>query len=98
VDVRRSSPRFGQWIGLELSAENHRQLWLPPGFAHGFLVLSSSADVFYKASAYYAPESEAAILWNDNELEIAWPIDGMTPVLSAKDSMAPAMASAIAFE
>ena len=88
VDIRRSSPRFGVWAGIELSAENFRQLWIPPGFAHGFLVLSESADFFYKTTDYYAPASERAITWNDPELAINWPITGITLRLSAKDAAA----------
>lgn len=84
VDVRRGSPTFGRWVGERLSAENHRQLWIPAGFAHGFLVLSESADVLYKATDYYAPHSEACIAWDDPQLGIDWPLDG-APVLSEKD-------------
>lgn len=73
VDIRRSSPTLGQWVGAELSAENHRQLWLPEGFAHGFLVLSETADFLYKTTDYYAPEFERCIRWDDPELAIAWP-------------------------
>jgi dTDP-4-dehydrorhamnose 3,5-epimerase len=87
VDVRRGSPTFRQWFGTELSADNHRQLWTPPGFAHGFLVLSDAADVAYKVTALYAPTDERSILWNDSELAIAWPLDG-EPVLSARDRAA----------
>lgn len=85
VDIRRSSPTFGRWVGVNLSAENKRQLWMPGGFAHGFLVLSDFAEFLYKATAYYAPEHERCIIWNDPELAIGWPLDG-APVLSAKDS------------
>ena len=83
VDIRRSSPTFGQWVGAELSAENHRQLWVPPGFAHGFLVLSDLADFLYKTTDYYAPQYERSILWNDSDLNIDWPIG--EPILSNKD-------------
>jgi dTDP-4-dehydrorhamnose 3,5-epimerase len=85
VDLRRSSPHFGKWVAAELSAENRRMLWVPPGFGHGFLTLSESAEVQYKASDYYAPQHERSILWNDPQLAIAWPLDG-APVLSAKDA------------
>ena len=84
VDLRRSSPHFGRWEGVELSAENQRMLWLPPGFAHGFLVLSETADFHYKATEYYAPQDERCVLWNDPEIGIDWPLDE-APALSAKD-------------
>lgn len=86
VDIRRSSPTFGRWIGEILSADNKRQLWLPPGMAHGFVVLSESAEFLYKTTDYYAPEHERCIAWNDPTLAIQWPamIDG--PLLSAKDA------------
>lgn len=84
VDIRRSSPTFGQWTGQELTAENKRILWIPEGFAHGFVVLSESADVLYKASDFYAPAHERSLLWNDPALNIAWPSD-IDPILSAKD-------------
>lgn len=89
VDIRRGSPRFGKWTGVELSAEVKRQLWIPPGFAHGFLVLSDLADFFYKTTTYYAPAAERAIHWNDPQLAIEWPIAAVTPRLSAKDAAAP---------
>ena len=85
VDIRRSSPTFGKWVGTELSEENHRQLWVPPGFAHGFLVLSEFADFLYKTTDYYAPQHERCIAWNDLDLAIAWPPAG-APVLSSKDT------------
>lgn len=85
VDIRRSSATFGQWIGVELSAENHRQLWMPPGFAHGFLVLSETADFLYKTTDYYAPAHERSILWNDEGLGIEWPSVEGNPALSVKD-------------
>jgi dTDP-4-dehydrorhamnose 3,5-epimerase len=95
VDVRRSSSRFGQWVGAELSAENHRQLWIPPGFAHGFLVLSESADFLYKASAYYAPQHERSVRWNDPQIGIEWPLTaGTTPFVSPKDAAAPSLLGA----
>nr|WP_202126789.1 dTDP-4-dehydrorhamnose 3,5-epimerase [Cupriavidus sp. SW-Y-13] len=84
VDVRPASPHFGQWVGAELSEENQRQFWVPPGFAHGFLVLSESADFLYKTTDYYAPQFERCIAWDDPDLAIAWPGD-VTPILSAKD-------------
>ena len=84
VDVRRSSPHFGRWVGVELSAENHRQLWVPAGFAHGFLVTSESAEFLYKTTDYYAPEFERCIAWNDPAIGIEWPLD-VLPQLSAKD-------------
>jgi dTDP-4-dehydrorhamnose 3,5-epimerase len=86
VDMRRSSRTFGQWVGETLSAENHRMLWVPPGFAHGFLVLSESADFLYKCTEYYAPEHERALRWDDADLRIEWPLPrGQQPLLSAKD-------------
>ncbi len=84
VDVRRSSPNFGRWVGVELSEDNNRQLWVPPGFAHGFLVLSASADFLYKTTDYYAPEHERSVLWNDPAIGIDWPLPG-EPLLSGKD-------------
>jgi dTDP-4-dehydrorhamnose 3,5-epimerase len=85
VDIRKSSPTFGQWVGIELTEGSHKQLWIPPGFAHGFLVLSDSADFLYKTTDYYAPQHERCIAWNDADIDIAWPRAG-TPQLSAKDS------------
>ena len=84
VDIRQGSPSFGRWVGVELSADNQRQLWVPAGMAHGFLVLSESADFLYKTTDYYAPEHERCIAWNDAELAIPWPTEG-APTLSAKD-------------
>ena len=84
VDLRRSSSTFGQWVGVELNDQNHRQLWVPAGFGHGFVVLSDSVDFLYKTTDYYAPEYERCILWNDPTLNIDWPIDG-EPSLSGKD-------------
>jgi dTDP-4-dehydrorhamnose 3,5-epimerase len=84
VDLRKSSPTFGRWAGAELSGDNHRQLWIPAGFAHGFLVLSDSADFLYKTTDYYAPQHERSVLWNDPAIGIDWPTDG-EPTLSAKD-------------
>jgi dTDP-4-dehydrorhamnose 3,5-epimerase len=87
IDLRRSSPRLGQWVGVELSADNHRQLWIPPGFGHGYLTLSDTADFLYKATDYYAPEHERALLWNDEHAGVEWPLAelGIEPLLSAKD-------------
>ena len=98
VDIRRSSPTFGQWVGVELSADNHRQLWVPPGFAHGFLVLSDSADFLYKTTDYYAPEHERCIAWNDPALAIVWPDMGMAPCLSGKDQRGLGLAEAPVFD
>lgn len=84
VDIRKSSPTLGQWVGYELSAENKRQLWIPPGFAHGFVVLSEEAEVLYKTTDYYLPQGDRTILWNDPDLAIDWQIN-TTPILSAKD-------------
>ena len=96
VDVRKSSPTFGQWVGVELSAENKRQLWVPPGFAHGFTVLSESAEFLYKTTDYWAPQHERSILWNDPALGITWPIDG-PPQLSGKDQQGSLLADAEVF-
>ena len=93
VDIRRDSSTFGQWVGEILSEENKRQMWIPPGLAHGFLVLSESADFLYKTTEYYAPQHERAILWNDPELAIVWPLN-CPPLLSAKDTTAPPFAKA----
>jgi dTDP-4-dehydrorhamnose 3,5-epimerase len=96
VDLRRSSPTFGQWVGFELSSEGGKQLWIPPGFAHGFMVLSETADFLYKTTDYYAPQHERCVAWNDPELAIEWPA-GMTPQLSAKDSAGSRLADAEVF-
>lgn len=93
VDLRRSSPTFRKWVGFRLSAENRRVAWIPPGFAHGFLVTSEGADVVYKMSDFWAPEHERAVLWNDPDLGVAWPLQG-APILSAKDAKAPRFAEA----
>jgi dTDP-4-dehydrorhamnose 3,5-epimerase len=87
VDLRKSSTTFGQWVGVHLSAENKHQLWIPPGFAHGFLVLSEYADFLYKTTDYYAPEYDRTILWNDPDLAISWPIEKDEPIVSAKDKV-----------
>ncbi len=97
VDIRRTSPTFGQWVGTILSADNKRQMWIPEGFAHGFLVLSESADFLYKTTDYYAPQHAHAIAWNDPQLGIAWPLDG-APVLSAKDREAGPLCEALLFD
>jgi dTDP-4-dehydrorhamnose 3,5-epimerase len=89
ADVEPGSATFGRWVGVELDAEEHRQLWIPPGFAHGFAVLSDYADLLYKTTSYYAPASEVAVSWNDPELAIDWPDIGMPFVLSDKDARAP---------
>ncbi len=86
VDIRRGSPNFGKSVGKILSAENKKQLWIPPGFAHGFYVLSETADVLYKATDFYSPEHERSIVWNDLSLNIRWPTAGKTPILSEKDA------------
>lgn len=98
VDIRRGSATFGKWVGVHLSAENKRQLWIPEGFAHGFVTLSESADFLYKTTHYYAAQSERAILWNDPELAIDWPLAGITPQLSAKDMQAKSFSMADLFE
>ncbi len=95
VDMRRDSPRLGQWAGVELSADNHRMLWIPPGFAHGFLVMSESADFLYKATAYYAPQDEHTLAWDDPRVAIDWPIEaGRAPQVSAKDQAGARLADA----
>ena len=93
VDIRVASPTFGQWTGQVLSAENKHQLWVPAGLAHGFLVLTETAEFLYKTTAYYAPEYERCIAWDDPTLAIAWPLDGMLPRLSAKDQLGAAFSS-----
>lgn len=99
VDLRKSSPSFGRWAGVELSAENQRMFWVPPGFAHGFLVLSESADFLYKATDYYAPEHERAIRWDDPDLAIDWPLAGIgAPTLAAKDAAAASFRNAEAYQ
>lgn len=94
VDMRKSSPNFGRWAGVELTAENHRQLWIPPGFAHGFVVTSESADFLYKATDYYAPQAEGSVRWNDPAVGIVWPEVGVAPLLAEKDANAPLLAEA----
>ena len=97
VDIRRSSPTFGHWVGEILSADNFIQLWIPPGFAHGFLVLSETAEFLYKTTDFYAPEHERTIQWNDTDLAIDWPVEGLDIQLSAKDSNGTAFAVAETF-
>jgi len=94
VDIRKSSPTFGRWVGVELSSQNHRQIWLPPGLAHGFLVTGDSADLLYKTTHYYAPEAERCIRWDDPAIAIAWPTLGRPPTLAKKDAAAPLLADA----
>jgi dTDP-4-dehydrorhamnose 3,5-epimerase len=94
VDIRRSSPRFGRWAGAELSAKNRMLLWVPPGFAHGFLALEDDTDLLYKCTDYYAPALERAILWSDPAIAIAWPLDEAQPLLAERDAAAPALAEA----
>lgn len=96
VDIRASSPFFGRWIGVELSAENRRQLWVPPGFAHGFVVTSEHAECLYKTTDYWSPEHERSIVWNDPALAIEWPLAG-EPMLSGKDSQGKLLADADVF-
>ncbi|MGD9942755.1 MAG: dTDP-4-dehydrorhamnose 3,5-epimerase [Burkholderiaceae bacterium] len=97
VDLRRGSPHFGRWVGAHLSEQNRRQLWVPPGFAHGFVVLSEHAEFLYKTTDYYAPEHERCIAWNDPALAIDWPIAG-PPTLSAKDAQGLALADAPVYD
>ena len=96
VDIRRSSPQFGKWVGVRLSADNKKALWVPPGFAHGFLVLSDGAEITYKCTTYYAPEHDRSLLWNDPELAIAWPSTAQV-ILSDKDKNAPTLRAADLF-
>ncbi len=93
VDLRRGSPTFGRTLAIELSADNRKMLWVPPGFAHGFLALSESVDFLYKTTDYWSPEHERTLLWNDPALGIAWPLDG-APVLTAKDAAGTPLAQA----
>jgi dTDP-4-dehydrorhamnose 3,5-epimerase len=98
VDMRKSSPTFGKWEAVELSGENHRQLWVPPGFAHGFVVLSESADFLYKTTDYYAPEFERSLAWNDPTVGVDWRLGDITPLLSAKDLNGKPLAECEVFE
>ncbi|HLM46497.1 MAG TPA: dTDP-4-dehydrorhamnose 3,5-epimerase [Myxococcaceae bacterium] len=93
VDIRKGSPTFGKWVGVELTADNKRQFWVPPGFAHGFYVLSESADFQYKCTALYAPQHDRGLRWDDPDLAISWPLSG-SPKLSAKDAAAPRLKDA----
>jgi dTDP-4-dehydrorhamnose 3,5-epimerase len=97
VDVREGSVTFGRWVGVELTGANHRQLWLPPGMAHGFLVTSDSADFLYKTTDFYAPQAEGCVLWSDPAVGIEWPDVGAAPQLAAKDAAAPLLAAAAQF-
>ncbi|PZO19050.1 MAG: dTDP-4-dehydrorhamnose 3,5-epimerase [Leptolyngbya foveolarum] len=98
VDIRRGSPTFGKTVGKILSAENKKQLWIPPGFAHGFYVLSETADVLYKATDFYSPEHERSIVWNDLDLNIQWPTAGKDPILSGKDAAGDSLKEADLFD
>ena len=99
VDIRKSSPTFGRWVGVELTEGNNRQLWVPPGFAHGFYVLSSSADFLYKTTEYYFPDLDRSVLWNDPALAVSWPIRAdIPPIISAKDKNAPRLIDAELFD
>ncbi|MFN7643288.1 MAG: dTDP-4-dehydrorhamnose 3,5-epimerase [Burkholderiales bacterium] len=98
VDMRRASPTFGQWAGALLNDANHRQMWVPPGFAHGFVVLSETADFLYKTTDYWYPEHDRGIAWNDPEIGIDWPLQGATPLLAAKDAAAPRFADAQVYD
>ena len=98
VDLRKSSKTFGHWVGAELSEENQRQMWVPPGFAHGFVTLSDSADFLYKTTDYYAPQFERCVAWNDPAIGINWPLTGITPLLSAKDKTGVLLSDAQLFD
>lgn len=97
VDLRASSPTFGQWVGVELSADNKRMLWIPEGFAHGFLTLEDDTDFLYKCTAPYAPQSEFTLAWDDPAVGIEWPLDGITPLVSEKDARGLALADVPVF-
>ena len=99
VDIRRSSRTFGQWVGVELTEDNYRQLWVPSGFAHGFYVLSDTADFLYKTTDYYLPDLERSLLWNDPTVAVSWPIEAdVSPIVSAKDKIAPKLTDAELFD
>lgn len=98
VDIRKHSPRFGQWCGVQLSAENKQQLWIPPGFAHAFLTLTDTAEFLYKTTDFYEPKSERCIAWNDPSIGIEWPHLGANPVLSPKDQLGQSLINAEVFE
>lgn len=95
VDIRRDSPTYGRWVGVSLTAENHRQLWIPPGLAHGFLVTSESADFLYKTTDYYTPAAERCFAWNDPAIGIQWPLERELPQLSERDRMAPSLEAVV---
>jgi dTDP-4-dehydrorhamnose 3,5-epimerase len=95
ADIRPESPTFGRWVGVELTGQNHKQLWIPAGLAHGFLVTSESADFLYKTTDYYAPQSEGCVRWDDPRLAIEWPLKGSAPSLSTKDAAAPRLEEAV---
>jgi len=97
VDLRRASPHFGQWVGVELSAANKRMFWVPEGFAHGFLTLEDGTDFLYKCTSRYAPEHEQSLAWDDPDVAIIWPLDGIAPHLSAKDAVGVRLADVKAF-
>jgi dTDP-4-dehydrorhamnose 3,5-epimerase len=97
VDLRRASPHFGKWVGVELSAANKRMFWIPEGFAHGFLTLADGTDFLYKCTSRYAPEHEQSLAWDDPDVAIVWPLDGMVPQLSAKDAAGSRLADIQAF-
>ena len=98
VDIRRSSPRFGKWFGAVLSDRNHEMLWIPPGFAHGYLALSDEIDFLYQCTDFYAPEHERAIRWDDRSIDVQWPLaNGVSPILSGKDAEAPLLEQAECF-
>jgi dTDP-4-dehydrorhamnose 3,5-epimerase len=97
VDLRQSSPTFGNWVGVHLSAENHLQLWVPPGFAHGFYVTSESAQIVYKCTEYYSPADDRSLIWNDQTVGIEWPLSSDQPILSDKDAQAPSLQAAELF-
>lgn len=97
VDIRRGSPTFGRWVGVTLDAENHRQLWIPPGFAHGFLALEDDTHFLYKTTAFYSRDCERAIRWNDSAIAIEWPLPDAAPLLAAKDAEAPSLNQAELF-
>jgi dTDP-4-dehydrorhamnose 3,5-epimerase len=97
VDIRKSSPTFGKWVGAVLSSANHHQLWIPPGFAHAFITLSETAEFLYKTTDFYAPQSERSIIWNDPSIGIKWPF-ASEPILSAKDQQAVGLSQAQVFD
>jgi dTDP-4-dehydrorhamnose 3,5-epimerase len=98
IDLRRSSPTFGRWYGCRLDAIAHRQLWIPPGFGHGFVVLSETADFLYKTTEYWYPEHERSVAWNDPAVGIGWMLGGAAPILAAKDAAAPRLADATVYD